>query len=75
DGIAKNKQEIQSISKAIIAIAAIKGFTHVGSGLLGIGLSAYGAYRKFKVFHDGLHGIQTVGKFTKAEGAFNSLGI
>lgn len=29
DGIAKNKQEIQSISKAIIAIAAIKGFTHV----------------------------------------------
>ena len=75
DGIARNKGAIQLTAKAIIAIATVRGLTHVGSGLLGIGLNAYGAYRKVKVFHDGLHGIQTVGKFTKAEGAFNSLGI
>ena len=75
DGIAQNKGAIQLTAKAIIAIAAVRGLTHVGSGLLGIGSNAYGAYRKVKVFHDGLHGIQTVGKFTKGEGAFNSLGI
>lgn len=75
DGIARNQGAIQRTAKAIIAIAAVRGLTHVGSGLLGIGLNAYGAYRNVKVFHDGLHGIQTVGKFTKAEEAFNSLGI
>ncbi len=75
DGIAQNKGAIQLTAKAIIAIAAVRGLTHVGSGLLGIGVNAYTSYRKLKAFHDGLHGIQTVGKFTKAEGAFNSLGI
>lgn len=74
DGIAQNKGAIQLTAKAIIAIATVKGLTHVGSGLLGIGVGAYKSYRKLKALHDGLKGVQTVGKFTKAEGAFNSLG-
>lgn len=74
DGIAKNKGAIQLTAKAIIAIATVRGLTHVGSGLLGIGVGAYKSYRKLKALHDGLKGVQTVGKFTKAEGAFNSLG-
>ena len=74
DGIAKNKGAIQLTAKAIIAIATVKGLTHVGSGLFGIGVSAYKSYRKLKALNDGLKGVQTVGKFTKAEGAFNSLG-
>lgn len=74
DGIAKNKGAIQLTAKAIIAIATVKGLTHVGSGLLGIGVGAYKSYRKLKALHDGLKGVKTVGKFTKAEGAFNSLG-
>lgn len=74
DGIAKNKGAIQLTAKAIIAIATVKGLTHVGSGLFGVGVSAYKSYRKLKALHDGLKGVQTVGKFTKAEGAFNSLG-
>lgn len=74
DGIAKNKGAIQLTAKAIIAIATVKGLTHVGSGLFGVGVSAYKSYRKLKALNDGLKGVQTVGKFTKAEGAFNSLG-
>lgn len=75
DGIAKNKGAIQLTAKAIIAIATVKGLTHVGSGLFGVGVGAYKSYRKLKALHDGLKGVQTVGKFTKAEGAFNSLGV
>lgn len=74
DGIAKNKGAIQLTAKAIIAIATVKGLAHVGSGLFGVGVSAYKSYRKLKALHDGLKGVQTVGKFTEAEGAFNSLG-
>lgn len=74
DGIAKNKGAIQLTAKAIIAIAAVRGLTHVGIGLLGIGMGAYNSYRKLKALHDGLKGIETVDKFTEEEKAFNSLG-
>lgn len=73
DGIAKNKQAIQSISKAIIAIAAIKGFTRVGSGIIGIGASAYNAYTKIKGFRDTLKGVQIAKGISKVGSAWSKV--
>lgn len=75
NSITKNKFAIQAVSKAIIAMAAVKGLTRVGNGIGGITSASYGAYRKVSALRAGLKGIEDVKKFKGAEGAFNSLGL
>lgn len=48
DHLAKNKLAIQAISKAIVAMAVVKGLDRVGGGLFAIGEKGYGAYKKLK---------------------------
>lgn len=75
DGLAKNKTAISLISKAIIAMAAVKTLSPISNGLLGIAGGGYKAYRNIKALHAGLKGVRDVKEFKGAEGAFNKLGV
>lgn len=74
DGLAKNKTAIQWISKAIIAMAATKGISHVGMGLLGAANNGYKAYKNIKAFRNTFKGIQDIKEFKGPEHAFAHLG-
>lgn len=74
DGLAKNKEAIHWISKAIIAIAAIKTFKPVVSGILAITKGSYGAYKGVKALHDGFKGLDSITELKGPEKALAKLG-
>lgn len=74
DGLAKNKEAIHWISKAIIAIAAIKTFKPVVSGILAITKGSYRAYKGVKALHDGFKGLDSVTELKGPEKALAKLG-
>lgn len=74
DGLAKNKTAIQWISKAIIAMAAAKGISHVGMGLLGVANNGYKAYKNIKALRNGFKGLQDIKDLKGPEHAFAHLG-
>ena len=74
NGLAKNKLAIQAISKAIVAIAIVKGLDRVGGGLFAIGEKGYTAYRRIKALRAGLKGVQDVKDFSKTEQGFVKIG-
>lgn len=74
DGLAKNKTAIQWISKAIIAMAAAKGISHVGMGLLGVANNGYKAYKNIKALRNGFKGLQDLKDLKGPEHAFAHLG-
>ena len=74
NGLAKNKLAIQAISKAIVAIAIVKGLDRVGGGLFAIGEKGYTAYRRIKALRAGLKGVQDVKNFSKTEQGFVKIG-
>ena len=74
DGLAKNKEAIHWISKAIIAIAAIKTFKPVVSGILAITKGSYRAYKGVKALHDGFKGLDSITELKGPEKALAKLG-
>lgn len=74
DGLAKNKEAIHWISKAIIAIAAIKTFKPVVSGILAITKGSYRAYKGVKALHDGFKGLDSIAELKGPEKALAKLG-
>ena len=74
DGLVKNKTAIQWISKAIIAMAAAKGISHVGMGLLGVANNGYKAYKNIKALRNGFKGLQDIKDLKGPEHAFAHLG-
>ncbi|QLL74339.1 tape measure protein [Lactobacillus crispatus] len=74
DHLAKNKLAIQAISKAIVAMAVVKGLDRVGGGLFAIGEKGYGAYRKIKALRGGLKGLKLADEATKGEKAWFKFG-
>lgn len=74
DGLAKNKTAIQWISKAIIAMAAAKGISHVGMGLLGVANNGYKAYKNIKALRNGFKGLQDLKDLKGPEHVFAHLG-
>ncbi|MDB6264820.1 tape measure protein [Lactobacillus amylovorus] len=74
DGLVKNKTAIQWISKAIIAMAAAKGISHVGMGLLGVANNGYKAYKNIKALRNGFKGLQDIKDLKGSEHAFAHLG-
>ncbi len=74
DGFVKNKTAIQWISKAIIAMAAAKGISHVGMGLLGVANNGYKAYKNIKALRNGFKGLQDIKDLKGPEHAFAHLG-
>lgn len=74
DGLVKNKTAIQWISKAIIAMAAAKGISHVGIGLLGVANNGYKAYKNIKALRNGFKGLQDIKDLKGPEHAFAHLG-
>lgn len=74
DGLTKNKTAIQWISKAIIAMAAAKGISHVGMGLLGVANNGYKAYKNIKALRNGFKGLQDLKDLKGPEHAFAHLG-
>lgn len=74
DGLAKNKEAIHWISKAIIAIAAIKTFKPVVSGISAITKGSYGAYKGVKALHDGFKGLDSITELKGPEKALAKLG-
>lgn len=74
DNLAKNKKAIQWISKAIIAIAAIKTLKPVASGLFSIASGSVKAYKGVKALHDGFKGLDSVKDLKGPEGALAKIG-
>lgn len=74
DNLAKNKEAIQWISKAIIAIAAIKTLKPVASGLFSIASGSVKAYKGVKALHDGFNGLDSVKDLKGPEGALAKIG-
>lgn len=74
DNLAKNKEAIQWISKAIIAIAAIKTLKPVTSGLFSIGSGSVKAYKGVKALHAGFKGLDTIKELKGPEAALAKLG-
>ena len=74
DGLAKNKDAIQWISKAIIAIAAVKTLRPVAGGLFSIASGSYKAYKGVKALHDGFKGLDTIKELKGPEAALAKLG-
>lgn len=74
DNLAKNKEAIQWISKAIIAIAAIKTLKPVASGLFSIASGSVKAYKGVKALHDGFKGLDSVKDLKGPEGALAKIG-
>lgn len=74
DHLAKNKLAIQAISKAIVAMAVVKGLDRVGGGLFAIGEKGYGAYRKIKFLVKGMQGIKDIKGLSDAEKGFLKFG-
>lgn len=74
DNLAKNKEAIQWISKAIIAIAAIKTLKPVTSGLFSIASGSVKAYKGVKALHAGFKGLDTIKELKGPEVALAKLG-
>nr|WP_265668302.1 tape measure protein [Lactobacillus amylovorus] len=74
DSLVKNKTAIQWVSKAIIAMAAAKGISHVGMGLLGVANNGYKAYKNIKALRNGFKGLQDIKDLKGPEHAFAHLG-
>lgn len=74
DNLAKNKEAIQWISKAIIAIAAIKTLKPVTSGLFSIANGSVKAYKGVKALHAGFKGLDTIKELKGPEAALAKLG-
>lgn len=74
DNLAKNKEAIQWISKAIIAIAAIKTLKPVTSGLFSIASGSVKAYKGIKALHAGFKGLDTIKELKGPEAALAKLG-
>lgn len=74
DGLAKNKDAIQWISKAIIAIAAVKTLRPVAGGLFSIASGSYKAYKGVKALHDGFKGLDSIKDLKGPEKALAKLG-
>lgn len=74
DNLAKNKEAIQWISKAIIAIAAIKTLKPVTSGLFSIASGSVKAYKGVKALHVGFKGLDTIKELKGPEAALAKLG-
>ena len=74
DHLAKNKLAIQAISKAIVAMAVVKGLDKVGGGLFAIGEKGYGAYKKLKALRGGLKGLKLADEATEGEKAWYKFG-
>lgn len=74
DNLAKNKEAIQWISKAIIAIAAIKTLKPVASGLFSIASGSVKAYKGVKALHDGFKGLDSITELKGPEKALAKLG-
>lgn len=74
DNLAKNKEAIQWISKAIIAIAAIKTLKPVTSGLFSIASGSLKAYKGVKALHAGFKGLDTIKELKGPEAALAKLG-
>lgn len=74
DNLAKNKEAIQWISKAIIAIAAIRTLKPVTSGLFSIASGSVKAYKGVKALHDGFKGLDTIKELKGPEAALAKLG-
>lgn len=72
--LAKNKEAIQWISKAIIAIAAIKTLKPVTSGLFSIASGSVKAYKGVKALHAGFKGLDTIKELKGPEAALAKLG-
>lgn len=73
DNLAKNKEAIQWISKAIIAIAAIKTLKPVTSGLFSIASGSVKAYKGVKALHAGFKGLDTIKELKGPEAALAKL--
>lgn len=74
DNLAKNKEAIQWISKAIIAIAAIRTLKPVTSGLFSIAIGSVKAYKGVKALHAGFKGLDTIKELKGPEAALARLG-
>lgn len=74
DNLAKNKTAIQWISKAIIAIAAIRTFSPVTKGLSSIVRGSFKAYKGVKALHAGFKGLDAVKELKGPEAALAKLG-
>ena len=74
DNLAKNKEAIQWISKAIIAIAAVKTLRPVAGGLFSIASGSYKAYKGVKALHDGFKGLDSITELKGPEKALAKLG-
>ena len=74
DNLAKNKEAIQWISKAIIAIATIRTLKPVTSGLFSIAIGSVKAYKGVKALHDGFKGLDTIKELKGPEAALAKLG-
>lgn len=74
DGLAKNKDAIQWISKAIIAIAAVKTLKPVAGGLYSIASGGYKAYKGVKALHAGFKGLDSIKELKGPEAALAKLG-
>ena len=74
DHLAKNKLAIQAISKAIVAMAVVKGLDKVGGGLFAIGEKGYGAYKKLKALRGGMKGLKLAEDASKGEKAWFKFG-
>ena len=74
DNLAKNKEAIQWISKAIIAIAAIRTLKPVANGLFSIASGSIKAYKGVKALHAGFKGLDTIKELKGPEAALARLG-
>lgn len=74
DNLAKNKEAIQWISKAIIAIAAIRTLKPVANGLFSIAIGSVKAYKGVKALHAGFKGLDTIKELKGPEAALARLG-
>lgn len=72
--LAGNKLAIVAISKAIVAIAVLKGIGSIGGKVISIGAKGYKAYKNIAALRDGLKGIKDIKDFKGTEQAFFSLG-
>lgn len=73
DNLAKNKEAIQWISKAIIAIAAIRTLKPVANGLFSIASGSVKAYKGVKALHAGFKGLDTIKELKGPEAALARL--
>lgn len=74
DNLAKNKEAIPWISKAIIAIAAIRTLKPVANGLFSIASGSVKAYKGVKALHAGFKGLDTIKELKGPEGALAKIG-